>query len=262
LPGKTAVYVATDGVEVAAHGADEPLAVGSTFKLAILAALRDAIGAGTLAPETVVTLKDEWKSAPTGVLQTWPAGTPLTIAALALEMISISDNTATDALIDIVGRDAIAAKTPRNTPLLKTAEIFKLNAPANAALLAAWQAGDAEARTALLADLAALPLPSAGDITGSPAVAEWFMTAREACVLMEQVADEPAMRVNPGVAERADWQAIAYKGGSNTGVLNFTTRVIGRDGRTHCMSATWNGAAPLDMAKLATPYRGILRALR
>ena len=40
--------------------------------------------------------------------QDWPKGAPVTLHTLATLMISISDNTATDQLIAIVGRDAIA----------------------------------------------------------------------------------------------------------------------------------------------------------
>lgn len=71
----------------------------------------------------------------------------------------------------------------------------------------------------------------------------------------------PALSINPGVARASDWTEIAYKGGSNAGVLNLTTLVTGKDGSQHCVSATWNGDSPLDEPKLMAPYRGILRAL-
>src|SRR5690606_39753601 len=44
-------------------------------------------------------------SLPTGILQEWPVGTPMTIQSLATLMISISDNTATDVLLRVAGRD-------------------------------------------------------------------------------------------------------------------------------------------------------------
>ena len=46
LPGKVGVLVVTGGEDRAALGADQPLAVGSAFKLAILRALQEQIAAG------------------------------------------------------------------------------------------------------------------------------------------------------------------------------------------------------------------------
>src|SRR5690606_12626143 len=97
LPGRTAILVLSNGEAQAEHNADEPLAVGSAAKLAVLKAVREAVEAGQLRWEQVVPLDDSWRSLPTGILQDWPADTPVTIATLANLMISISDNTATDA---------------------------------------------------------------------------------------------------------------------------------------------------------------------
>jgi beta-lactamase class A len=104
LPGETSVLVLSDGDVRATHNPDAVLAVGSAAKLAILKALDEAVAAGRLAWDEVVRLDPKWRSLPAGILQDWPEGTPLTIATLANLMISISDNTATEALIDIVGR--------------------------------------------------------------------------------------------------------------------------------------------------------------
>lgn len=77
------------------------------------------------------------------------------------------------------------------------------------------------------------------------------------------MADVPAIAINPGLAERDQWTRIGYKGGSEPGVLNFTTWLRGSDGITHCLVATWNNAASgLDEQQLASNYRAILRALR
>lgn len=48
LPGEVALLIVSDGEVVAAHRADEPLAVGSAAKLAILAAVDGAVAAGRL----------------------------------------------------------------------------------------------------------------------------------------------------------------------------------------------------------------------
>src|SRR5690606_18110155 len=163
--------------------------------------------------------------------------------------------------IHLIGRAPIDAISPRNTPFPTTAELFKLKAPANAALRDAFAKGDAMARRGVLDELAELPLPDASEIGAVTPEIEWFMTAREACALLDAVAELPAMAIAPGLASWDDWQSIAYKGGSDAGVLNFSTRLVGKDGRVHCVSATWNNDEALAAESLATPYRGILRTL-
>lgn len=260
LPGKTALLVLSDGEPILAEDAGTPLAVGSAAKLAILAALDDAVTAGRLAWDQVVPLDPNWKSLPTGQLQDWPAGTPVTVATLANLMISISDNTATDALVALVGRAAVEAVTPANAPFPTTREFFTLKTEANARLRAEWREADAEGRRAILKRIADAPLPTALSPNATHEV-EWFMTARELCALLDRTATLPAVSINPGVADRANWQAVAYKGGSELGVLNLSTRVTGRDGRVHCIVASWNHEAPLDDDKLIAPYRSIIARL-
>jgi beta-lactamase class A len=127
LPGRTSVLVLTDSKLVAAHDADIPLAVASAGKLAVLLALKNAVSDGRLSWEDVVTLDPKWRSLPSGQLQDWPDGTPLTIASLAHLMISVSDNTATDALIHLVGREAIQAVSRRNIPFVDTRNLHSSN---------------------------------------------------------------------------------------------------------------------------------------
>jgi len=63
------------------------------------------------------------------------------------------------------------------------------------------------------------------------------------------------------LAQETEWARIAYKGGSEAGVLNFSTWVVGDDGREHCVVATWNDTEPVDQAALVAPYAGILDRL-
>jgi hypothetical protein len=69
------------------------------------------------------------------------------------------------------------------------------------------------------------------------------------------------MQINPGVAAKKDWQQIAYKGGSEPGVLNFTTALTAKNGRHYCVAATWNSEGFLDENKFAMLYAGVLGAL-
>ena len=85
------------------------------------------------------------RSLPSGVLQSWPAGTPMTVESLAILMISQSDNTAADRLLHLLGRERVESRTrvagnthvARNTPFLTTREMFALKTPADSDALAA-----------------------------------------------------------------------------------------------------------------------------
>lgn len=263
LPGETALLIISNGEDHIAHNADVPLAIGSAAKLAILNTAMEAVTEGRLKWEQTIELDEAWRSLPTGILQDWPAATPVTLATIANLMISMSDNTATDAMIHLVGRDAIEQITPENAPFLTTRELFTLKAEENTELYEKWANGDAAERVDLLASLESVPLPSVAKLVSHPTLkAEWYFTARQLCQLMEAVKDEPALAINPGLASPDEWQKIAYKGGSETGVLNFTTRLEGSDGSSHCVVATWNSnEEALDERRLVSAYRGILRSL-
>ena len=122
---QSAYVVLKDGKPIAASNPDQALAVGSAFKLGVLKALKDDIDSGRRKWSDVVTLKAEDMSLPSGMLQSWPAGAPLTLHTLATLMISISDNTAADTLLKLVGRDKVEAALGI-APVLSTRELFIL----------------------------------------------------------------------------------------------------------------------------------------
>ncbi len=247
LPGKVSVLVLDGATTLGALEPDAPLAVGSTFKLATLAALRAQVDTKQRSWRDVVELSWRARSLPSGILQDWPDGAPLTLYTLAALMISRSDNTATDTLIRLVGRKAIEPLAARNRPYLMTRDMFHLKTPGNEALLARYRAGDEAARRALLDELANTPPPAAKDYPKEPTAldVEWFFTARELCALMAKVADLPFMTINPGVAEKGKFTRVAYKGGSEPGVLNTTTW-LEKGSHAYCVSTTWNAPQALD----------------
>lgn len=265
LPGKVSVIVVSNAGALASINPDEPLAVGSAFKLAIAAVLKDQVALGVRAWDEVVALEPQDVSLPTGILQDWPPGTPLTVQSLATLMISISDNTATDALLRLVGRETVEQYAPRNKPFLSTRELFILKAAGNEQLLETWRAGDEAARRELLAVLAEQPLPGLEAISTTPKAldVEWYFTVRELADLMAYVADLPFMSVNPGLANPSDWQYVAFKGGSEPGVLNLTTLVVAEDNTPYIISATWNNSErPLDETRFFSLYSGLLSAIK
>ncbi len=264
LPGQASVLVLGGMSELGALNADTPLAVGSTFKLAVLAALRQQIAAGERSWDDVVYLDEAWRSLPSGILQDWPAGSPVTLHTLAALMISVSDNTATDALIHIVGRENVEAFALRNRPFLMTRELFVLKNPVNEDALNRWRAADEAGRRSVLAETATLPLPSPDIFTAPRALdAEWYYSNRELCGLMGMVYDLPLMSINPGVADPDDWSYVAYKGGSEPGVISMTTLVIDHSGGAYCVSATWNDPnSNVDELRFFGLYSGLLEAVK
>ena len=264
LPGTVSYVVIKNGQEIASFHQDRALGVGSTFKLAVLNALRQQIDAGKRHWTDVVKLQPGWKSLPSGILQSWPDGSPLTLATLATEMISISDNTAADSLIHVVGRQAIRPYGGSNVPFLTTRELFQIKSTNNEAVRSRYRTGDARQRAAVLSELDKQPLPDFAHLDQSPALddIEWHFTNRDLCDLMRGVYDLPLMTVSPGVANPLQWKRIAYKGGKDWGVLSMTTWLEAKDGTRYCVSATWNNSASaVDETAFGSQYGLLLSTL-
>lgn len=272
FPGQVNFLVLEGSSQLAALNANQSLAVGSTFKLAVLAALRQQIESGQRRWSDVVELQSAWKSLPSGMLQTWPDGSFLTLQTLATLMISISDNTATDALIHVVGKESIEALTERNRPFLTTREVFTLKAPQNQELLQRYRSANLAQRRQLLEEIAGYSLPtttktSEGLFGGEPTALdiEYFFTPHELCSLMAKVKDLPLMSVNPAssLVNPEHWARVAYKGGSEPGVLNLTHWLESPTGKTYCVVTTWNNAAkPLDEMRLYAIHSAAIEGLR
>lgn len=262
--GKTSLLVVVDNKPIVVENDKTPMAVGSTFKLLVLKAYEDAIKKGELKRETIVSLKEKNRSLPTGVLQNLPAGTPVNLELLAQLMIQISDNTATDSLIEVLKKPRIEALSPRNSPMLTTRELFQLIDSSNEQLRNKFKTGTKSARLEVLSELDKLPLPSVSSIGKSATWqdAEWYMSANEICPLLESVQDAPALNssLNP-LFKNLNWQKIGFKGGSEYGVINFS--VIGNTQKGHkvCAVFTANGNEPQPESKLAILFTSLLQAV-
>lgn len=253
-----AYLITRDGVTLHAGGGDAALAVGSAFKLGVLKALRDQIDAGAHRWDEVVRLEAGDISLPSGMIQGWPPGAPLTLHSLASLMISISDNTATDTLMRVVGRDAVEAALGI-APALTTRELFTLKTDRD--LLARYQAGDLAAQRAVLVELASQPLPSGAGLSPHDQGAEWYVPPTRLCALIDAVGDLDVMSINPGVANKADWARVAFKGGSETGVLNLTTQLTAGDGARYCVAISWNDDKAIDESKATAAVATLLAIL-
>ncbi|MFN4019139.1 MAG: serine hydrolase [Erythrobacter sp.] len=271
LPGSVNAWFGPldGGAPVISIGADAPLALGSTFKLYVLAALAEDVTAGRRKWSDVVPLTE--KSYPSGRLQDWPQGAPLTLHTLASLMIAISDNTATDQLIKVLGRarilklmrDSGHASPAANDPFLTTRELFVLKTM-DPVFLDRWRAKSPDAITAaeVLMKVAnpSLDAVNAAFAQGPKAIdIEWFASPADLAKLlvhMRKTADPAVfaiMAINPSatMAIKAGWNYIGFKGGSEPGVLNLTWLLTDRQGRDWMLTLGWNNpAAALDEGKL------------
>src|SRR4030095_3890244 len=79
----------------------------STIKLPILCALESLVAAGKVKWDERIILKPEDKVSGSGVLASLEDHTELTVRNLAILMIVLSDNTATNLILDRIGADAV-----------------------------------------------------------------------------------------------------------------------------------------------------------
>ncbi|GAA4484186.1 serine hydrolase [Actinoallomurus oryzae] len=111
--GVTGYLHATDidnGRQVAVR-ADEPVVLASVFKVPLLVAFHRQAADGLLDPTEPVTLRaDDRTSGPTGVSVLLDE-VRMSLRDLACLMITVSDNTAADVVLDRVGLDAVNATT-------------------------------------------------------------------------------------------------------------------------------------------------------
>ncbi|MGI6083339.1 MAG: serine hydrolase, partial [Limnochordia bacterium] len=124
--------------------------------------------------------------------------------------------------------------------------------------------GDGEAKRQMLPAIRTAALPDVSAFSDGPLALEieWFFTVGELVNLIAYVQDLPLMSINPGIASVEDWQRIAFKGGSEPGVINLTTWLASESGKAYAVSATWNDTKPLDETRFMTLYAGLIRALK
>ena len=87
------------------HNADDVFFTASTLKVPVLVELYRQVDRGAIDLERRVELTDDMRVPGSGILKEMEAGLNPTLHDLAMLMIIISDNTATDILYDLVGGD-------------------------------------------------------------------------------------------------------------------------------------------------------------
>lgn len=247
----TAEIVDGSCAPIAGHDEDEPAPIGSIFKLYVLAALGEAVEDGEVSWSDEIVIRDELKSVPSGTLQTREAGEVVTVHETARLMISISDNTAADHLIDLLGRRTVEATMAAyghtspdlNIPFMDTREFTALKVGPASGLRIQWIEGDEETRRSILRQISGI---TTGDLPVQdwtrpidPHLVEWFASPQDLCRLAAGLGDLSAsvpeiaeiLATNPGVpAQPGTWESVWYKGGSEPGLAAawFVTRADGR----------------------------------
>ena len=135
--GLMSTLLIEDGNKILNYKSDKTHAIGSISKLYVLAALASKIENKELQWTNEYPVKNRLKSLPSGVMQNYKQGKMVKLYDMASKMISMSDNTATDHLIEIIGRKNIENYISKQnlisnkdhfTPFLKTKELFAIRA--------------------------------------------------------------------------------------------------------------------------------------
>lgn len=235
--------------EVLSHQPERAFSVASLYKLYILGALVRAARW-----EELLRLSEATRSFPTGLLHHWPEGCSLSAHSLATLMISLSDNTAAEVLLQHLGKTAVEEMVGEMghsnpgllRPLLSSLDHLRLKSEPSSQRCANYLAQDDQGRRAFLAELAQMPRQNIG-IPSAPAELEvgWWAAPADLCRALAWLSGssqaKEILQVNPGVpVHRGRWNSFAFKGGSEPGVLAAGWLLEHWDGRIYTLAAAWN----------------------
>jgi hypothetical protein len=288
--GFLAARVGAGGTCTAVHAvnASTPRPLGSMFKLFVLGALANAVHEHKIAWGQLVTVTAAVKTGGSGTLQNVPDGTKVTVEQAALKMISVSDNTAADLLLNLVGRSAVEAQVrawvsqPRlDIPFLTVKELFALHYDDFPALARRYLSLGPAARAAFLSSTVDRVPPGAETAAAAPRdidSIEWLASPDDICRAFSGLA---ALRAEPGLdplgtvlstnnggigLSATAWPTIWFKGGSEPGVLTLAFLARDRAGRTDVVVALTENPAkalgPTSVNDLLAVVKGAFGLLR
>jgi beta-lactamase class A len=246
---------------IAGANAELSLPLASIMKLYVLLAVADAVKAGTLRWTDQLTITDEAKKVGSATLDELPSGTQVSVRNAAQEMISASDNMATDLLIErltprAVERALVAAghHDPASmTPFPTMHELFSIGW-GKPDLREQWKEATPAVRAQLLEQTNSRPYEPDPARTGTPAStygAEWYGSAADICrvhAALQTAAVGAAAPVKdilskvPGIdLDRSKWPYIGAKAGNLPGDMTFSWYAVDRTGQGWVVSlqANW-----------------------
>ena len=253
----------TDGTctKVAGTNVDDSLPLASIFKLYVLLGVADAVNAGTLGWDDQLTITKEAKAVGSAGFDHLPPGARVSVRDAAQQMISASDNMATDLLMARLGPGAVERALvhaghhdPASmTPFPNTHELFSVGW-GEPDLREQWKSASPSDRAAIIAQTNARhyePDPERTHTPASPYGAEWYGTAGDICrvhAALQAAAVGPAAPVRdilsatPGIdLDKTKWTYIGAKGGNLPGDIGFSWYAVDRTGQAWVVSfqANW-----------------------
>lgn len=259
------------------------IALGSEFKLYILHYLNQQILNSKLNWSDKLKIQEEIKSLPSGILQNYPDGTELTLYQIASLMIAISDNTATDHLINFLIKESIESSmigfnsyVDENTPLLSTMDLFRIrtldstlvnkymNLPAEQKRIYLESLKHELSRNDIATKLANWDQPK--DIQK----VEWFANVNDICSVVQDIQTQAVSNSAildilsnnvpfVWIEDNPSFEYIGYKGGSEPGVLTMTFLVKTKSHKWGCISMGINNdKQSLNENQIADLFHAIL----
>ncbi|WP_049794319.1 serine hydrolase [Mycolicibacterium gilvum] len=247
-------------VKVAGSNTDLSLPLASIFKLYVLLAVADAVKAGTLAWTDPLTITEEAKAVGSSGFDELEPGATVTVREASQQMISASDNMATDLLIERLGPGAIEralAEAGHHDPASMTPfptmhELFSVGW-GTPDLREQWKKASPEGRAQLLQQTNSRPYEPDPKRTHMPASeygAEWYGSAADICrlhaALQRSAVGEAApvkdiLSFLPGIdLDRAEWPYIGAKAGNLPGDMTFSWYAVDRSGQPWVVSLQSN----------------------
>jgi beta-lactamase class A len=232
-----------------ATDADVALPIASASKLYVLGALVARIERGEARWEDLLTIREDWSSLVPGEFEALLGTTPQPLSTYADAMMALSDNTATDHLIHLLGREAIEAQqgamghtAPElNAPFFTTRDLFTLKLALGPEERQAYIDASVTERKRLVEEVyPAVPRPAdldqrMAEWTGPRSVdsLEWFASASDLCRAfswLKEAADRgpgaramQSLALNTGVGvDVSTFRYVGFDGGSEPGVLSGT----------------------------------------
>lgn len=252
----------TDGKceTVAGTNTDLSLPLASIFKLYVLLAVSDAIKANTLSWDDKLTITKDGKALGSAGLDKLPPGSQITVRTAAQQMISASDNMATDLLIARLGPGAVerALVTAGHhdpasmTPFPTMHQVFSVGW-GEPNLREQWRNASPQDRAQLFQQTNSRPYQPDPNRTHTPASndgLEWFGSAADICrvhaALQKSAVGEATpvkqiLSALPGIdLDPAKWHYIGAKGGNLPGDLTFSWYAVDHTGQPWVVSFQLN----------------------
>jgi beta-lactamase class A len=252
----------TDGrcSTVAGANTDLSLPLASIFKLYVLLAVADAVKAGTVSWNDSLTITEQAKAVGSAGFEELPPGAQVSVRTAAQQMISASDNMATDLLIARLGPGAVERALvaaghhdPASmTPFPTMHELFSVGW-GEPDLREQWKQASPQGRAELLQQTNSRPYQPDPLRTHTPASSdgvEWYGSAADICrvhaALQNAAVDKAApvkqiLAAVPGIdLDKTKWSYIAAKAGNLPGDLTFSWYAVDHTGQSWVVSFQLN----------------------